>query len=267
MSERRRKIVIAFSSLVSPASRKRTAQIVIAALIAGSTTLMVRPARAEQKPRAMKPIFLNDEAHQRLTETIVEHSFTLAYTNEHCDSALSPDQCLATLSPTLQWFRVPLALATDGKSMSAPTLEAVDAALAKVVSASNEPARYNVLRDLGLEASVAFAIPAFHASRVTRTTPASILRLYTGAGIGRVEIAHRLLISGDRILVDHKLLDRGAANPQFAIAAVELSSFGVQDIVDTAEALRANLEKSMSSFALTASKIIDSRRKKSETKP
>ena len=263
MSERRRQILITLSGLVSPASRKRTTQIVIAALIAGSATLFIRPARAETNPRAIKPIFLSEEAHQRLTETVVEHSFSIAYTNEHCDSALSADQCLATLSPTLQWVRVPLALTTDNKSMSHTTLEAIDIALTKIVSASEEPARYKVLRDLGLEASVAFAVPSFHASRVTRTTPTAILRLYTGAGIGRVEIAHRLLISGDRILVDHKLLDRGASDPRFEI---ELSNFGAQDVVDVAETLRANLEKSMGAFALAATKIIAAHREKTETK-
>jgi hypothetical protein len=71
---------------------------------------------------------------------------------------------------------------------------------------------------------------------------------------------HRLLISGDRMMVDHMVVDRTASDPH---EHKKIDESAPQDLVDVTDALKANVENAMKVLAeSTTNNIAKSKIKK-----
>ncbi len=152
-------------------------------------------------------------------KTTVQHSLHLALTNTSCDTVLSPAQCFEFLisleAPQLPEFK-------EISSTNWPdAIAQIDNVLNPRVSADREPARWKAIRVIGIQARQVIARLNDLRSEVQvpeRQAPESLGALNLEHGITKVEIVHRLLVSGDRLLVDHTLIDRTprAANDSLA---------------------------------------------------
>jgi hypothetical protein len=244
------------------------------ALLLGATLAVISPAQAGSEsatttlpplepptyqPKTFKlPNFqmrqsspLSERARIRLSETMIEHSLQLAVTNIPCDSTLSSAQCL-------EWLEsLPETQAPRFASISllswAQTMPEIDAVLEPVVSQDLETKRWQMLRGLAIQARQTISKLTRDASQSDRTTPVALLNLNSEYGVARLEIVHRLVISGDRMMVDHMVIDRTASNPR---AHKKIDQTTAQDLVDATDALKANVDASMRQLALTTTSYV-----------
>jgi hypothetical protein len=108
----------------------------------------------------------------------------------------------------------------------AESLKQVDNVLNARVSVDREPARWKAIRMLAVQArNVVAKLNLAEDEQVPeRQMPASLLRLKSELGVSRVEVIHRLLISGDRILVDHSMIDLSTGATLSTTPANELNA-------------------------------------------
>ncbi|CAN5681472.1 hypothetical protein BH10BDE1_BH10BDE1_00130 [soil metagenome] len=187
---------------------------------------------------------ISEQARIRLTETMIEHSLQLAVTSVPCDSTMSSAQCLGWLLELPE--NIAPQFATISLQTWAQSIPEIDAVLERVVSKDTETMRWQMLRGLGIQARETIAKLTRKATQSTRTTPETMLNLNSAFGVSRLEIVHRVLISGDRIMVDHIVVDRSNADLR---VNSKIDEAPPQDLVDTTDSLRGNVEASMKTLA------------------
>lgn len=183
----------------------------------------IRLAQAEATLIITQDSQAHDEALAKSKHTVVEHALQFGLTNRTCDSVLSAQQCfdflLALEPPARPEFNI------VSVASWAEALKQVDRNLNPRVSSDREPARWKAIRILAIQARnvVAKLNLAEEVQVPERQTPASLQRLKSELGVSHVEAIHRLLISGDRILVDHLLVDLSSGATLSKAPATELN--------------------------------------------
>lgn len=201
---------------------------------------------------------LSEPARIRLSETVVEHSLQLAVTSVPCDSTMSSAQCFDWLTALPE--NIAPQFATISLQSWPQSIAEIDTVLERVVSKEAETMRWQMLRGLGIQARQTIAKLTRDASQALRTTPEALLNLNSTYGVARLEIVHRVAISGDRIMVDHMVIDRSSSNPT---ANLKIDSTPPQDLVDVTDALRTNVEATMKTLAeSTCANVAKSKLKK-----
>lgn len=183
--------------------------------------------------------------------TVITHSLQLAITNAACDSVLDPQQCFDILFEVEEPHTPHFASVSDVSWQDAMT--DIDEVMKGRVVIEQQPERWKAIRLLAVQArQVVLKLNDPRMSNVPeRMMPESLIALGTTRGVARIEIVHRFLISGNRLLADHMIIDRSSADPSenkrlISSRANELkaevlpASFG-DDIAKSVKAMAASL--------------------------
>ena len=213
--------------------------IIVAGFLAGfvATTLAIAPLHLAQaddaklpsigpKPKtegsrldfkgaggASGPAIERPRATSGASETVITHSLQFAITNVSCDSVLDPQQCFDVLfevdEPHTPHFESVSDLSWQDAMID------IDAVMKDRVVIEKQPDRWKAIRLLAVQArQVVLKMNDPRMANVPeRMMPDSLINLGATRGISRIEIVHRFLISGNRLLADHMIIDRSSANP------------------------------------------------------
>lgn len=239
-------------------SAVRTSVVLSAVSVLAASFAFAANETAELKRPAPIRITLSPQAQMRLTETLVTRTFEIGFTNTPCDSVLSAAQCRDYI------LGLPLYEAPRYTQVSLDNVDLafsqIDSVLKNVVSHREDAPLWSALRTLGVQARQTIAVLANQASLPTREFPPAILNLYRDAGIARIELRHRITITGNLMLVETTMLDRTTTN-----VAKTLTTATVKSVVDMTESLKGALASAMPALNDFAIKEIATRQKASAT--
>ncbi len=211
--------------------------------VTAATTLMTTYAPAQ-------PFSLTAAAKK----TTIHHTLKLGLTNTSCDTVLSPAQCFEYLvsleSPQLPEFG-------EISSTNWPAaIVQIDSILNPRVSSDREPTRWKAIRIIGVQARQVIARLMDSREEVQvpeRQPPAALSALHLEHGITQIEIVHRLLVSGDRLLVDQTLIDRtprATANSLTTTESRILSKTSASEVnPEITASLGSNIARSMKTLS------------------
>ena len=147
------------------------------------------------------------------SETVITHSLQFAITNVSCDSVLDPQQCFEVLFE-VEEPHTPHFESISDLSWQDAMLD-IDAVMKDRVEIEEQPERWKAIRLLAVQArQVVLKMNDPRMANVPeRMMPDSLIALGATRGISRIEIVHRFLISGNRLLADHMIIDRSSPNP------------------------------------------------------
>lgn len=172
-------------------------------------------------------------AHAKNVE--IRQSLQLAVTGTPCDSVLSPAQCLAVLTSlpgneALQFNSVSL-------QSWASALEDIDMVIQRVVDPRIDMARWQMLRGLAIQARHTVAKSATSFEKAIKV-PSSAAKIRNQ----RVEVIHRIVITGDRIMIDQMLIDRTAPRAE---QHRQVDQTAPIEIVDVTRSLEVGLKSGL----------------------
>lgn len=140
--------------------------------------------------------------------TEITHTLKFGLSNVVCDSVRSPQQCLDYLVNTDEQLAPVFLKVSTGDSKKA--LGDIQEVMNGRVSFKNERTRWEAIRDLAVGArEVVWKLNDPRTRDVPeRKMPTALTKLNSSRGISKIEVVHRFLVSGDRLLVDHQIIDR-----------------------------------------------------------
>lgn len=176
---------------------------------------------------------LTNAAHAKTAD--IGQSLQLAVTGAPCDSVLSPTQCLTVLTD------LPAHQALQFNSVSlqswASALEDIDLILQQVVDPKSDMARWQMLQGLAIQARHTVAKTAAAFDRSDKAQGPSVKNQ-----IQRLEVVHRIVITGDRIMIDQLMIDRTSSR---AVQHRQVDQTAPIEIVDVTHSLEAGLKSAL----------------------
>ncbi len=144
--------------------------------------------------------------------TNISHTLKFGLSNLVCDSVRSAQQCFEFLLQRDE-AKAPIFLKLSTTNLK-EAIEDIEEIMNGRVDLSRERMRWEAIQELAIVARqvVTNLNDPRSANVPERAMPQSLKNLHALRGISRIEVVHRFLISGDRLLVDHQMIDRSATD-------------------------------------------------------